>query len=359
MKRRFVRLVKIIAVVLFALIFAAAVAGWTYEQGGRNTDRHLYRQIGRSIDVGGHNLNLYCSGEGGPAVIFEAGGEVGGYSWALVQPGVAQFTRACWYDRAGEGWSDPPQSPRTSASIVSDLHELLRRGKIDPPYVLVGASVGGEYVRIFAAKFPAEVVGMVLVDSSHPDQHEPASMRGPFNRMSPGQRRFFCTAMPVLSQFGILRLMTRPQPGFVLPTLDPKNAAAISRVFANRPTTVQTTAEQSCAATRNGEYVPEGGTGDPEVDDAARAAGTLGDRPLIVLTAGQAFIPSDPRAKQEAAEFHDVWVHQLQPELAALSSRGRQIVVANSAHAINFEAPDEIVNAVRDVIDVVHKANSR
>jgi pimeloyl-ACP methyl ester carboxylesterase len=121
---------------------------------------------------------------------------------------------------------------------------------------------------------------------------------------------------------------------------------------------VETTAEQSCAATHNGSYVPDGGTGNPEVDDAARTAGRLGDRPLIVLTAGQTFIPPDPRAKQEASEFHDIWIHQLQPQLAALSTRGRQIVVANSGHAINFEAPDEVVHAVRDVLEQLRTAKS-
>ena len=358
MKRRVVRVVRILAAVLALFLFAAAVAGGAYEQAGRNRDRHQYPQVGQSFNIGSRSLNLYCSGQGGPVVIFEAGGEVGGYSWALVQPEVAQFTRACWYDRAGEGWSDAPPTPRTSASIVNDLHSLLHQAQIQPPYVLVGASVGGEYVRIFAAKFPAEVSGMVLVDSSHPDQHEPASMKSQFNLMSPGQRRFFCKVMPVMSRFGILRLMTRQQPGFVPPTLEPKNAAAVSRFFANRPPTVEATAEQTCAATHNGSYVPDGGTGDPEVDEAARTAGTLGDRPLIVLTAGQMFIPPDPRGKQEAAEFHDIWIHQLQPQLAALSTRGRQVVVAKSAHAINFEAPDEVVHAVRDVLEQLRTAKS-
>jgi len=353
MRRHLVRIVIIIAALLALFLFIAAIAGWAYEQVGRNRDRHLYPQVGKSIDIGGRSLNLYCSGQGGPAVIFEAGGEVGGYSWALVQPEVAKLTRACWYDRAGEGWSDPPPAPRTSGSVVDDLHELLHRAQIQSPYILVGASVGGEYARVFAWKFPSEVAGMVLVDSSHPDQHEPASMKSQFNLMSPGRRRFFCALIPSLSRFGLLRLMTGPQPGFVPPTLEPKNAAAVSRFLANRPATMEASAEQSCSATRNGSLVPDGGTGNPELDDAARASGSLGDTPLVVLTAGQPFVPPDPRDKQEAAEFHEAWIYQLQPQLAALSSRGRQVIVPNSAHAINFEAPEEIVKAVRDVLEQV------
>jgi pimeloyl-ACP methyl ester carboxylesterase len=358
MKRRIVRILKITGIAFISLLVALVLVGWIYESVGRAHDQHVYAHVGRSVDIGGRALNIYCSGEGAPAVVFEAGGEVGGYSWALVQPGVAQFTRACWYDRAGEGWSDPPSGTRTSVSIVNDLHELLRRAGVSPPYVLVGASVGGEYVRIFTASFPNEVAGLVLVDSSHPDQQEPMSMKSQFNMMAPGARRFFCTAMPVLARVGFLRLTTGAPPGFSLPPLEPKNAAAVSRAMANRPETMAMTAEQSCAATDNGRNVPDGGTGDPEVDDAARRAGALGDRPLIVLTAGRAFEPPDPGGKKEAAEFHEVWMHKLQPELARLSTRGRQIIVPNSGHAINFDAPGDVVKAVRDVVEQVRAAKA-
>src|SRR5690349_3812305 len=101
-------------------VVLAALTGWAYEQLGRSLERkRLPPQAGRSIDVGGRTLNIYCSGEGSPAVIFESGGNDPGYDWVLVQPKVAKFTRACWYDRAGVGWSDPPLTPRTSTSIAN------------------------------------------------------------------------------------------------------------------------------------------------------------------------------------------------------------------------------------------------
>lgn len=156
------------------LVVLALLGSFTYEQVGRARDTsQLPARIGQAIDIGGRTLNLYCSGEGSPTVILETGGNSPGYEWLLQQSKMAAFTRACWYDRAGVGWSDPPSSPRTSASIVSDLHEALQRAGVLPPYVMAGGSVGGEYVRIYTARYPTDVAGLVLIDSAVPDQHEP------------------------------------------------------------------------------------------------------------------------------------------------------------------------------------------
>jgi len=165
------RWLRIIAFAILACLVLIAAVGFIYEQIGRARDRRLSSaRVGQPYSVHGHSMNLYCSGSGSPTVVFETGGNAPGYSWLTVQPKVAQFTRACWYDRAGVGWSDSPATVRTSASIADDLHELLRTAGEHAPFLFVGASVGGEYSRIYAARFPAEVAGMVLVDSSHPDQ---------------------------------------------------------------------------------------------------------------------------------------------------------------------------------------------
>jgi pimeloyl-ACP methyl ester carboxylesterase len=129
----------------------------------------------------------------------------GGYGWDFVQSEIAKFTTACWYDRAGEGWSDPAPSPRSSTTVANDLHRLLQRTPVKGPYVLVGHSIGGEYVRIFTAWFPSEVAGLVLVDSTHPDQREPAIMLSPATRLPIPARRLLCFAMPVIERFGIIR----------------------------------------------------------------------------------------------------------------------------------------------------------
>ena len=108
-----------------AAILVLLLAGMAYEQIGRRQDRKRYAQIGRPVDIGGRTLNIYCSGEGIPAVVFETFGHMAGHSWSEVQPLAAAFTRACWYDRANYGWSDPGPIPVTYQSTARDLHQLL------------------------------------------------------------------------------------------------------------------------------------------------------------------------------------------------------------------------------------------
>ena len=118
-------------------------------------------------------------------------------------------------------------------------------------------------------------------------------------------------------------------------------------------------AAQGCAATENGVVWPDKGTGDPEADGAARSAGTLGDRPLIVLTAGQYWKPDDPVAAKQIAEFHEVWVNQLQSDLARLSTNGKQIVVENSDHGVPEHAPDAVVGAIQEIVTDVRNRQSQ
>src|SRR5208283_5997746 len=107
---------------------------------------------------------------------------------------------------------------------------------------------------------------------------------------------------------------------------------------------------QGCAATENGSIPFDRGSGNPEIDQAARSAGNLGDRPLVVLTEGQYWKPDDPAAAQEIAKFHEIWAHQLQVDLTRLSTRGKQILVENSGHGIPDQAPDAVVSAVREIV---------
>jgi pimeloyl-ACP methyl ester carboxylesterase len=326
-----------------ALVVGAAIlAGFVYEQIERRQDLKRVPQVGKSIDIGGRALNLYCSGEGSPTVIFESGGGAPGYTWINIQPQVAQFTRACWYDRAGYGWSDPGSQPRTSAAIVSDLHALLGAAGVAPPYVLVGASFGGFPVRVFAGRYPGEVSGIVLVDASHEDQHEPDSMKAPANRLPPSVHNVLCALLPAAGEVGLIRLTMKLSGSGPAPAGMTSEQSRNLELLSQQPKTV---------ASNEGCHWDESAA-------QARSAGTFGNRPLIVLTAGREFIPPDPQGAKEANAFHDKWVKELQPALARLSSHGRQLIVENSGHGIQFEAPDVIVSAIREVINEIQSAKN-
>jgi len=338
-----------ISYVLLTLLVLALLGGFTYEQIGRSRDAsQLPPRVGQAVDIGGRTLNLYCSGQGSPTVILEPGGNSPGYAQLMLQSKMAMFTRTCWYDRAGVGWSDPPSSPRTSASVVSDLHEALHRAGVPTPYVMAGGSVGGEYVHIYAARYPSDVAGLVLIDSAVPDMREPDFALAPINRMSGSRRHLICMALPLASRFGIIRFFAsrerRPPP----PDFTPEQASILAKLQA-QPKAFRADAEQACAATDEGRIVPRTGGGNPDIDNAARNAGSLGDRPLIVLTAGRYWAPDG--FEKEGAEYHEIWVHQLQVSLVRLSTRGRQVIV-DAGHGME-ESQDSIVTAVRQVVEEV------
>ena len=323
----------------FILLFVVAIlVGITYEQIGQWKDHKRFPQVGHSVDIGGRSLNIFCSGEGGPAVILDTGGSAPGYENFLLQRQIAKFTRACWFDRAGLGWSDPSPVEQTSAAIAEDLHALLHAAGASPPYVLVGASFSGFNVRVFSGKYSGEVAGVVLVDSAHEDQerYEPRAIIAPVNRLPAPIRSLICASVPLGARVGLVRFLlhesgprTDAPPGFT-----PDQAATLHGLE------LQTKSFVAAASCNRFEMSAA----------QAHAAGSLGDRPLIVLTAGRGFTVGDPEADRELKAFHEIWVHQLQPQLARLSTRGRQVIVENSGHGIGWEAPDAVVKAVREIV---------
>jgi pimeloyl-ACP methyl ester carboxylesterase len=137
----------------------------TFKRMGKNDSSESALKL-QKFDVGGHSLQLLIGGQGSPAVIFEGGFGTGIASWSTVQKDVAAFAQTVSYDRAGLGQSDPGPKPRSAKQIATELHAALEKSGVKPPYVMVGHSFGGIYVRVFADMYPKEVVGMVLIDPS-------------------------------------------------------------------------------------------------------------------------------------------------------------------------------------------------
>src|SRR5690242_6994791 len=152
-------------VALVGLIVVLGLVGASYEAIAAVGDARRYPAPGQLVDVGGYRLHIQCVGTGSPTVVLDAG--LGGSSldWNLVQPQLGSSTRVCAYDRAGMGWSDPGPQPRTPRQIADELHTLLTNAGIAGPYVLVGHSLAGKNLRLFAQQHPDQVAGMVLVDA--------------------------------------------------------------------------------------------------------------------------------------------------------------------------------------------------
>ena len=149
--------------------YVAAVLGFVvFAQGHTQAPvSQEYPPPGRLVDVGGRKLHLDCSGKGSPTVVLVAGGNAFSIDWALVQPRVAVATRVCSYDRAGLAWSDPGPADETVEQTISDLHTLLGVAGEKGPYLLVGASIGGIYIRAYQRAYPDQVAGLVFTNSAN------------------------------------------------------------------------------------------------------------------------------------------------------------------------------------------------
>jgi pimeloyl-ACP methyl ester carboxylesterase len=309
------------------LIAILAFAGMLYENIAEARDRRFNPTSGKRFDVGGFNMHIDCTGNGSPTVILDSGLGDTFLSWRKVQPQISQFVRVCSYDRAGLGYSDPSPRPRTSKVIAEELHALLQAAGVSPPYVLVGHSLGGYNVRLYQSLYPKEIVGIVLVDASHPDQEnrfppELKNMEGTWQR----EAEFLAYATP----FGLTRLL-----GFCED--DPRDRAAECNFHSSHEAFAELKAF-------------------PQSAREAAATGTLGDLPLIVLS-HDPDKPSSELSPDVAKPTNEAW-EKMQEELARLSTRGTQMVAKNSAHYIQNDRPDLVIDAVHRVVEQARGSNA-
>jgi pimeloyl-ACP methyl ester carboxylesterase len=292
-------------------LLALAVVGAIYQAVATEIDRRAYPPPGEMVDVGTHSLHIDCVGRGSPTVILESGLGTMSADWANVQPEVSKTTRVCAYDRAGTGWSEPGSEPRDPRQIAHELHALLGNAGIDGPYVLVGQSFGGLYARMYASRYPNEVQGMVLVDASHP---------GMWSRLPP---ELVATLKPPAWQAGAVTFLTRLGV-FRLTGGDMAGCGLPARQCEEEQAYLLSTRH---AVTWGQEMYA------PDRDAQVRATGDLGDKPLVVLSAGDhsrdfaAGVSPGARTRFERA-----W-RELQGELAALSTDSAHPVVERAGHS--------------------------
>lgn len=256
-----------------------------------------------SMTVSGLEVRYLCSGEGSPTVVLDQGHGISveeslvlprALGWAHVFEEVKKNTRIFVHDRAGLGWSDAAPAPRASLEMVEDLHTLLEKAQIPPPYVLVGHSIGGFNVRVFAGRYPSEVAGMVLVDSSHPDQ---------WTRFAD-----------------------------IVPRETPRDSALLTR-FRKQFGTLGTYGSLDLKTTTT------------QVRDIT----WLGTKPLVVISHSPHALRVPRMPADVAEEMEKIW-SELQADLLTLSGNSRQIIAHHAGHMIQVDEPQLVVDAIADVV---------
>jgi pimeloyl-ACP methyl ester carboxylesterase len=295
------------------------LVGYMYESRAEAADARTYPPPGQLVDVGGYRLHINCMGTGNPTVVIDAGLGDWSTTWGgYAQPEVAKMTRVCTYDRAGMGWSEAGPLPRDAAQFAKELHTLLQNAHIPGPYVMVGHSLGGLGVRVFVHDYASEVAGVVLIESMNPKQLTQSTevQSQSESRLQP----FSLQAM--LARFGVARLLVK-LPG-IAPSV-PANEKAYYPLYV-RPQSLQATTNES--------------QGMPASGAQAAAVKTIGDLPLIVLTAKLNTMPGWPE-----------W----QTELLQLSSNSQQLFAEKSDHNIQVEEPEAAIAAILQMVHQVRQ----
>jgi pimeloyl-ACP methyl ester carboxylesterase len=298
--------------VLAALVLASV--GATYANIAGTRDQATVAAPGKLYDVGGHRLHLDCHGHGSPTVVLSNG--LGGVSagWARIARPIAATTRVCAYDRAGQGWSDEAAGPLDGVQSAEDLHTLLAEAGEHGPYVLVGHSTGGTYAMTYAARYPEQVAGLVLLDSSSPEQFtRMPAFAGQYTMMM----RPMYSLMPTLSRLGVGQIPVTSH----LPDADASRVTAIT----SRPKYYRNQRDEVSVI--------------PEAFAQAQALTTLGDRPIAVLTASATSTGTDG------------WVGA-QDQLAMLSANSVRRTV-RSTHEGLLEDVRPAAASVRAITEVV------
>jgi pimeloyl-ACP methyl ester carboxylesterase len=321
------------------VVLLLSVGGAALGQPPQSEDERLlpYIKPGQLVDIGGRRINLQCAGAGSPTVILMAGVASWSPGWYKTQPVIAQKVRVCAFDRAGFGFSDPAPQPQVISNVVDDLHAALKDGAIPGPYVLVGHSSGGTEARLYTQRWPKEVVGMVLVDTSPAgqgltDEEQPGfyhvmeaegliggnlncamlAARGPLDPSKPEQKDCFFT-LPSDTPAAFRQIF----PQFLTAYYFSGKVSLMSSMFTHRYDSVDHL--------------------------------HLGAMPLVVLSAGNTWAASSPAQAQLIQSHEKIWfaTHEA---LAHLSSRGIHRIIKGSGHEIQLDKPQAVIDAVDEVL---------
>ena len=302
-----------------------------------------YIKPGQLVDIGGRRINMHCAGTGSPTVVLMGGL----FSWSLVwyktQPVIAQNTRVCAFDRASYGFSDPAPQPQIISEVVEDLHKALHTGSIPRPYVLVGHSLGGLEARVYAQRWPEDIVGMVLVDTSPAGEGLIDENQPDFDEAAGRESGIaFYLHCASLAEQGALKESTSELTDCST-TLPSDTPAAFKKVW---PQFFTAHYFQAKASLLWGLY-------NHKYDSADHHR--LGAMPLVVLSIEHPFGDTADTSAGERLDraYGKVW-NALHADLARLSSRGVHRVIKQSGHNIQLDQPQAVIDAVDEVLRLLH-----
>jgi pimeloyl-ACP methyl ester carboxylesterase len=307
-------------------VLVVGMIGAVYHTSASVADRRAYPPPGKMIDVGGYKMHIYCMGKGSPTIILDSANMGTVSNWAWIQPEIAKVTHVCAYDRADLGWSDLSPRPNDTRQNADALHTLLDKAGVVGPYVLVGHSFGGLYVRMYADAYPSEVVGMVLIEGTLPDG---LRQLGKPDVMPNAPDANMINATPSISRLGILRLV-----GF--PSTDP-----------DLPEPQRSELQAYLASTKWAELIKRQYQLFPTLLAQVRPlynAGSLGDIPLAVVLGSQ--------GDGGIEEWRDLFSWQ-----AALSTNHTMFLVEGANHISLVDRREHALQtsaAILHVIDAVH-----
>ncbi|MGH8140354.1 MAG: alpha/beta fold hydrolase [Steroidobacteraceae bacterium] len=312
----------------------------------------IYARPGQLVPSDGTRLNLYCMGSGSPTVVFDSGFEDWAPAWSTVQPQISKWTRVCSYDRAGAGFSDPGLMPRTSVRIAEELRTALHRAGIAAPYILVGHAFGGDNVRTFADLHMREVAGLVLVDADATDlepkvmQEEDRRGRGGFVSQLRDCRNAIAEhkPLPALGSGPGESQKTCAQQFFRgLPEAawSPELNAKLLEIAQTKIAMYDAYASEMEQMTQDEDYLQQ-------------HRRSFGSRPIRVLTSGNHGVPAD--TPDHGKYEHEIT--QAQARWLALSSNSKQIFAHDSSEYIQFDDPETVISAIREVYDQARKPSA-
>lgn len=324
---------------VFAAVFAAILLILALNQSiALSRLREQHPAPGRLVEVDGRLMHIHCLGSGSPTVVIDAGNSSFSLEWMPLQVQMSQDLRVCTYDRAGYGWSEPGPEPRDGARAAAELHALLQAAGESGPYLLVGHSLGGVHVRMYAAQHPQDVTGLVLVDTAYPLVITPE-----FEQQMAGSIGFY-QVMGLMTRTGVMRILGPLGGEGSLPETARKLPSELQEAYLN----LLLDPAQYAAAISEMKSLPK------TFEQASQMLDQhgLGDLPLIVLTAGQTAAPGSTPFAEQRIPASEQRIAQ-QNELAGTSTRGEQRIISESGHLVHLDAPQAVLQAVQNLITLI------